>query len=173
MKRFIFFISLILLSTLNLISEEFLVDENIDSTKNKIKIIEIPDSTFQRLSKNSIFFVSSYLLLIGQVSVYYDRILNEKFSVRIGASAGATMGFGYIGPEISGNYISKGSHKLEMGIGIGFYSVFSNGGPYFNLMPVYTIGYRYQPKEYGLFFKAGIGSMFMVPGLSIGLGAAF
>ena len=123
----------------------------------------------QEISKaNNIIYFDVGLILAGNsiavgMGLNYERMLNDNLSIRVGANIGF-FGTYVIGDKISGtgigfpitlNYLTNNKNKFEAGLG---------GGPWINLnqensftfFPAIKLGYRYQPEEKGLMFKAGL-----------------
>jgi hypothetical protein len=127
----------------------------------------------------------SSLLFVSWASVNYERMINEKLSLRGGLGLGYTFipaeggSFGY-GPTFMLNYFPVGEeYRLELGAGVAavysipsqgrnnikpfpFYFPFPGGErddlrftPHWWIGPAVSIGYRYQPKDGGFFFRAG------------------
>lgn len=118
-------------------------------------------------AKNIIYFDVGLILWGNSIAVgmglNYERMLNDNVSIRAGANIGF-FGTYVIGDKISGtcigfpvtlNYLTNNKNKFEAGLG---------GGPWVNLnqenslsfFPAIKLGYRYQPDEKGLMFKAGL-----------------
>ncbi|MCX6165681.1 MAG: hypothetical protein NTU73_12615 [Ignavibacteriae bacterium] len=116
----------------------------------------------------NIIYLDVGLILSGKsidvgVGLNYERMLNDNFSIRAGANIGFFETY-IIGDKIKGtcigfpvtfNYMTKNKNKFETGLG---------GGPWINFdeenslafFPSIKLGYRYQPDENGLMFKAGL-----------------
>lgn len=130
-------------------------------------------------------------------SLNYERFFWPQFSVRAGLSLFGlrenTTGdaLGVFAMPITGQYLlGKGSHHLELGLGLMTGVMWSDLNSYqktetFGLIAATaTIGYRYQPPRRGFFFRVALtplygGSRFeplglpMTPWGSIGAGYAF
>lgn len=122
----------------------------------------------QDISKaNNIIYLDLGLVIGGNVTALgvglnYERLLSDNISLRAGVNIGF-FGTYAIGDAISGtgigfpvtiNYLTSNKNKFEAGLG---------GGPMINLtnntvsfFPAVKLGYRYQPDEDGMMFKAGI-----------------
>lgn len=97
-------------------------------------------------------------------SVNYDRMLNDRLSVRVGV-----MAAGSVGAPIMMNYLlGFGSHHLEVGLGVVFLTsadVASSGlhlhqDDLSTTMATCTFGYRYQSPGGGYVFRAGFTPLF-------------
>ncbi len=112
-----------------------------------------------RLAKNTVFAEVTFLLLVGNVSVNYERQLNEWLSARVGVGAGyvwvVTSGYGGSGVLGMLHYSTpRSEHKFEAGLGASYVST----GPYdpgARVYPSVTLGYRHQPAQGGFVFRAG------------------
>lgn len=127
------------------------------------------NSYSQEITKaNNALYLDLGLILTGNslalgMGLNYERMLNDNFSLRGGVNVGF-FGTYVIGDKISGtnigfpitiNYMTKNKNKFEVGLG---------GGPQINLdgengvqfFPALRLGYRYQPDEGGMMFRAGL-----------------
>lgn len=98
-------------------------------------------------------------------SVNYERMLAPRFSARLGASP-----FGSF--PVMLNYLpGQGNHAAEVGVGVLL------GASDENLLGTGTLGYRYQPREGGMVFRAGwtplIGAAGVATWAGVSLGFAF
>ena len=111
------------------------------------------------LAKNLIFAELATIIVIGNVSVNYERRLNESLSARVGVG----VGYGVIfDSEIGGGgatgmlvfTTSRSASKFEAGLGVSYVSVgFSD--PDNHVFPAITLGYRHQRPQGGFVFRVG------------------
>jgi hypothetical protein len=110
--------------------------------------ISIADTTEKRTAWNNV-----YLEIGGsnvELSLNYEHLFNDNWSVRIGLTPRFRPGALTL---LGGSYlIGSGSHKFEIGASG---SIFTP--PYYDNALLFfsgIIGYRYQPKSGGFFFRA-------------------
>ncbi|MCX6153540.1 MAG: hypothetical protein NT007_05220 [Candidatus Kapabacteria bacterium] len=148
----------------------------------ELKSENLFENSYNNLSKNSIFINITSIIIFDQLGIYYDRIIEENWSIKLGASVSVSMGPAWRGGEILLNYFSSGSNKIEFGLGAGVYIVNPNFGSSTKesgIAPLINTAYRYQPAGSGLFFRTGISSSFfigntiIIPGISLSFGYAF
>jgi hypothetical protein len=93
----------------------------------------------------------------------YERMLSDNVSLRgginfgifgAGRSGDAVAGWG-IGFPVSINYMTNNKNKFEIGGGAGPYLSLSNSNK-IKILPTVRIGYRYQPDEPGMMYRAGL-----------------
>jgi hypothetical protein len=135
-----------------------------------------------------------YFELLGQgllYSINYDHRFGEAVSGRVGYTRWREP-FTYHGYSVTAcpimmNYLTeRGSHHLELGLGVIAVQVRSSGEDFFGEMVVKggrsfifgtgTLGYRYQPLRRGTLFRVGLAPIVgakdgpvVLPYLSIGL----
>ena len=140
-------------------------------------------------AKNIVYAdVASLFIFLGTFSLNYERHLTKNISLRFGVGQGLSI-FEDLDdlPRPSGlimcNYITSGEHKFE--IGLGFTIPFSGNAEYKLLLIPFnenlgrqilsaSLGYRYQKKDGGLFFRAGASCVYLYGvGTHFSLGYAF
>lgn len=117
---------------------------------------------------NIMYLDFTSLLLVGHVSLNYERVLTKNFNLRLGyASAGFFPIFdggfrGVHGPLVMINYVTENfPSKFEAGLGGGFsfitsYDRWDNiATRSYSFLPAIAIGYRYQSRS-GIFLRAGV-----------------
>ncbi len=115
--------------------------------------------------KDNAVFIELVGQTVGFFSINVDYRYNPNFSFRIGFG----LSLGYTIP-ISLNYISHEnlSHHFEFGLGLTYgkfatINIFGGSSePVDALIPTAFIGYRYQPKKGGLFFRVGFTPWFRI-----------
>lgn len=107
------------------------------------------NSVFGELAGNALLY-----------SLNYDRMLSEFFSLRAGTGLVAIFGATFVMANL---LIGTPSHKFEVGAGpiVGYGSVFKADVA---LAVTTTLGYRYVPRDGGIFFKAGLTPLIAVVG---------
>jgi hypothetical protein len=136
------------------------------------------DSLASRGATNIVYGEVATMVFWTWGSVNYERMLNERSSVRIGVGGGyfsvpAERAISGYGATVMYNYFPIGvEHRLELGIGV---AIANTTGPSVDLPPVYasfsdippeltrlwwygpavSIGYRYQPRDGGFLFRVG------------------
>lgn len=87
-------------------------------------------------------------------SMNYERLLNNKFGVRVGVGSAGLMGLTF--PAILNYYIGK-EKKLELGLGLIYTDYFpNNGGKYISngeFLITATIGHKFQSEKRGIVFR--------------------
>ena len=126
--------------------------------------------------RNIVYAEITTVLLLSAVSVNYERVLHQHFSVRGGFGAGYAIGaFGGtagLGPQVMVNFFTRGPNsKFEVGAGA---SVIYQGREDWITTPAFSIGYRLQQTRAGFFLRAGLAwsYRFGIP-LQISLGHSF
>src|SRR5258706_508741 len=112
-----------------------------------------------RVAKNLIFAEVSFFVIMGNVSVNYERRINDWLSGRVGVGAGyAAVFFTEIGGAGATGMLvftsPRTESKFEFGLGvsvvtIGFYDRNAHA------IPAITIGYRHQRQQGGFTFRVG------------------
>lgn len=117
-------------------------------------------------AKNIIYFDFGVILLPGAgaigCGISYERMIDDNFSFRTGVninilasgSGGDAFSSKSIGFPISINYMTKNKNKFEVGLGGGQNWGLDN--KHFMFLPSVRLGYRYQPDENGMMYKAGL-----------------
>ncbi len=120
---------------------------------------------------------SLYAELLGNGLLYscnYERLITESFGVRIGASFFEPENVPIVTFPLMANYlVGSGSSKLELGLGIcvllmpenvslSFMSAVDEKLKGNSVLGTATVGYRYQPADGGLVFRAGVTPFFGV-----------
>ena len=99
------------------------------------------------------------LLVLGNISVNYERRVNDWLHARVGVGAGYVAAF-FSGLGASGGnamliYATPNSdHKFEAGLGVSFVTGFF-GNPGTSVLPALALGYRHEPATGGFFFRGG------------------
>ncbi len=151
--------------------------------------LQIPISSINKIyyhdyyTKNNVYIDAGYLLLIYYYNINYERMLTEYISLRLGYGYAETIG------SLAGGCCNKkgenlnilfnlllfeGNSKVEIGLGvsyIGFNKYYLDYNQIFSNS--FSIGYRYQPKYGGIFFKVGISKFYPGAGLNLSLGYTF
>ena len=109
--------------------------------------------------RNVVYLEVTPLLFIGNVSVNYERRLNDWLSARAGIGAGYVWvifsGLSAAGGTTMLLYSSPHSdYKLEAGLGLSYVTGFG-GNPDTHVLPAASIGYRHEPAQGGFFFRTG------------------
>ena len=94
--------------------------------------------------------------------INYERILGENASIKVGinisvfgaGSGGDAVGGSGIGIPVTLNLMTNGINKFETNIGGGLN--FPQGSKKARFFPALGLGYRHQPEDNGLFYKAGV-----------------
>lgn len=151
--------------------------------------------------KSGLHRSSIYLELLGQGGLYslnYDLKVSPKISLRAGISVWGFKSIDFIFFQMNEfkfrsfpimvNYLpGKRSSRLELGLGIMPTYISTGGGSVFYLIHsdeptketifplVGNIGYRYQPEDGGIMFRAGLTPSLSSggPGLSFGISIGF
>lgn len=139
-------------------------------------------STEPRTAKNSVFMeVGGSAVML---SINYDRILSEHFSLRAGIGGLVVEGDKeLVFPILFNLLMGPASHKLEIGAGITLFFPRGFSDP---VVPIaFAIGYRYAPIHTGLSFRIGatpfvfvtshreLKSVIFVPWAGVSLGIQF
>jgi len=107
-------------------------------------------------AQQALYVELSSFLFWGNISLNYEYLLSNHFSLRAG------LGMGYLldehtrqsgGALTMVNYFTGGEHKFELGLGLSFNTPRDNN---INPTPAVTIGYRYQPASPGTIFRLGL-----------------
>lgn len=140
--------------------------------------IKIENLDKVKFVRNIIHTDFSCIYADGTASVNYERMIFKLLSVRVGYLKGYALdgdnfdrsqgGFVFI------NYLSSQESKFECGLGLGYYKVERriNGD---GVKAGFAIGYRYQPKEFGMMVRIGASFFgeWVGGGLHLSLGTAF
>ncbi len=138
-----------------------------------------------------------YVELLGVGGLYsldFEHRFDEHLSGRIGFTSWSMPGFFVVGAgtlDVMGfpvmmHYLSgSGNHHLDLGMGIVVYDVKLDGREFFFQQAISgqgtatvgagTVGYRYQPRRGGMFFRIGFTPLFTFShvfptgGISLGL----
>lgn len=111
-----------------------------------------------RLAKNTVFAEVSTILIVGNVSLNYERRLNDWLSARVGVGAGYAMLWTAVGSGGGTGMLvfttSRSDSKFEFGMGV---SLVTTGydGPEARAYPAVTLGYRHQRPQGGFVFRVG------------------
>lgn len=138
-------------------------------------VLPAPLRAQQPEPRNIVYAEIATVLLASAVSVNYERVLHQHFSVRGGFGAGyAFFVFGGsvgLGPQVMVNFFTRGPNKFEVGAGA---NVIYRGRDDWVLTPAFSIGYRLQQTRAGFFLRAGLAwsYRFGIP-LQISLGHSF
>jgi hypothetical protein len=123
------------------------------------------------------------LIFYGSTSVNYELITSDNMSFRVGmgtsyasiiiADIEATGGTAMI------NFMSRGPHKLEGGIGVSvmrsnFSFIFDDEETDlgYHIFPAFSVAYRTMPKRRGFFWRVGVAWMYGY-GLPLALGVGY
>lgn len=116
-----------------------------------------------KLQAKSIMYADLFYLGGG---LYYERMINKNYSLKVGFNYGggefgtfdesfAIQGFGL---PIIINFMTKGNHKFEFGLGGGLlYKLEGELKSNIVLVPAFNAGYRYQELIPSLILRAGAG----------------
>lgn len=118
-------------------------------------------------AKNTVYLDVGLILggsdIVVGVGLNYERMLNDNFSIRAGVNI-AYVATHVIGDKVisSGmgfpvtiNYLTNNKNKFEAGLGYGPRINFTYDNT-LEFVPAIKLGYRYQPDDNGLMFKAGL-----------------
>lgn len=112
-----------------------------------------------RLAKNVLFAEVSFLIIVGNASLNYERRLSDQLSARVGVGAGylCCIPGGLGGGGAVGMFIfttTKSASKFEAGLGLSYVTIgFNDATPH--VFPAITLGYRHQRPGGGFVFRAG------------------
>ncbi len=107
-------------------------------------------------AKNIIYAEIAWVIYTGALSVNYERILHQHFSVRVGFGAGYMIGDAGMGPLAMVNFFTRGSdQKFEIGAGATWISR-DFGDQEWQLWPAIALAYRFQQPKSGFFLRAGL-----------------
>jgi len=117
---------------------------------------QAPDDEYPR---NIVYLEVTPLIFLGNVSVNYERRVNEWLHARVGVGAGYVWvffsGLGAAGGNAMLLYATPhNEHKFEGGLGVSFVTGFA-GSPTTNILPAVAIGYRHESANGGFFFRGG------------------
>ena len=172
----------------------------ISETKDSIQIklepgisASLSKNNINRIDSNNLLYDSGYFsknniyldggsFLSYYYNINYERLITENISLRIGYGHGkfyASLGGG--GGKEGDNLnllcnflLFKGNSKLELGIGASYIlNLKYHSVPSEKVYYAFSFGYRYQPKNGGLLFKAGYSLFYPGFGLNISLGYSF
>jgi hypothetical protein len=131
-------------------------------------------------SKNNV-----YVECLGNGLLYsfnYEYMPQDNFSARIGAGYLADTETSVALIPVMGNYLMReSSHRFELGAGATIILI-DGKGEYMKqkasaAIPTLTAGYRYQPREGGMIFRAGFTPLFgkdtFVPSVGLSIGQSF
>ncbi len=136
-----------------------------------------------KIAINTVFFE-----LIGNGGIYsinYDRLMSNSTSVRLGFSYVPSSNgiYSITFPIMLNDLEGQNNSKLELGVGAMFFHVSQWWFPFLDanvssgIFICGTIGYRYQKKEGGSFFRIGFtpyyGYGFFFPCIGISIGKTF
>ncbi len=149
------------------------------------------DDSLLPAARNTVYVEVATMLFVGGVSINYERVLTRQFSLRTGLGTGYYADFGggvtktAVGTLVMLNYLpSERDYKFEAGIGLSLL-YFKDGFPggdllgrvdpgSLSVMPAIAIGYRYQQRDGGFFFRVGITyTYFMLTPLQVSFGYTF
>jgi hypothetical protein len=118
-------------------------------------------------AKNTVYLDVGLILdgktVVVGVGLNYERMLNDNFSIRAGVNVGfvtthilgdAVFSSG-MGFPVTFNYMTNNKNKFEAGLGYGPRINFTYDNA-LEFVPAIKLGYRYQPDDSGLMFKAGL-----------------
>lgn len=130
------------------------------------------DGAIAPLPKNSLYLEVGGSGLI--YSINYDRVIQDRFSVRAGAAVYGDSGF-FV--PVLGNYLlGKGNSRLELGLGIAAFSItfgfFDSEEEVSRILGTASFAYRYQKPGGGIFGKAGFTPLFNGSGVLPWFGAS-
>lgn len=111
------------------------------------------------VANNTLYLDYTGMLLSNHLSLNYERFFTENFGVRAsvgyGFKSGGENAYGVnIVPTLT---LFQGSSKLEIAAGGGAISDNQNQlGVSTKFVSTGSVGYRYQPQQGGMFFRAGL-----------------
>lgn len=124
------------------------------------------------LPKNSLYLEVGGSGLI--YSINYDRVLQDRFSVRAGVAMYGQDG--YFIPVVGNYLLGKGNSRLELGLGVSIMSIefgfFDSEEQVSRIIGTASFAYRYQKAGGGIFGKAGFTPLFGEAGLLPWFGAS-
>jgi len=153
-------------------------------SNNYILCDTVEEST--HYSKNIIYLESAGSVFLDNYnfSFNYERMIAREISIRAGLGIGRFWDKTSLGKSavIMLNFLTTSSHKFELGLGVNYTFILAEEIPdyrtdvvttisYNDFSPCISIGYRYQPKEAGFFFRGGLTLVYNFGGpfqLSIG-----
>ena len=117
---------------------------------------QAPDQDYPR---NIVYAEVTPLIFLGNISINYERRVNDWLHARLGVGAGyawvIVSGIGASGGNAMLIYATPSSdHKFEAGLGLSFVTGFG-GNPDTNILPALALGYRHEPADGGFFFRGG------------------
>lgn len=109
--------------------------------------------------RNILYAEVTPLIFIGNISVNYERRINDWLHARVG------VGTGFAGIVENSTSASGGNamllyatptsaHKFEAGAGLSLVTGFGDNANA-NLLPAFALGYRHESATGGFFFRAG------------------
>jgi hypothetical protein len=149
------------------------------------------DDSLLPVARNTVYLEVATALLVGGVSINYERVLTQHFSIRTGLGTGYYADFGdkvtktAVGNTVMLTYLlGKGDYHFEAGAGASlmYFKDGFTGGDYlagvlpgqWGVMPAIALGYRYQQRDGGFFFRVGITyTYFMVTPVQVSVGHSF
>jgi hypothetical protein len=149
------------------------------------------DDSLLPAARNTVYLEIATMLFVGGASINYERVLTQHLSIRTGLGTGYYADFGdkvtktAVGDMVMLNYlIGGGDYHFEAGAGASlmyFKDGFTGGDLWapvspgqWNVMPAVAIGYRYQQRDGGFFFRVGITyAYFMVTPVQFSFGHTF
>ncbi|MBI5325539.1 MAG: hypothetical protein HZB41_09775 [Ignavibacteriae bacterium] len=146
-----------------------------------LKINKIYD--YDYFAKNIIYIDAASFLAIGYITLNYERMIADHFSLR------TAYGYGYYfeidfggggearymnGFNLMANYlIGVKNSKFELGIGLCMTQVKIYPRILEKFYPTFAIDYRYQPRFGGILFRVGLSEIFATGGINLSLGYTF
>jgi hypothetical protein len=117
---------------------------------------QVPDDDYPR---NIVYAEVTPLILLGNISINYERRVNDWLHARVGVGAGyawvIVSGIGASGGNAMLIYATPNSdHKFEAGLGVSFVTGFG-GNTDTNVLPALVLGYRRESATGGFFFRGG------------------
>jgi hypothetical protein len=149
------------------------------------------DDSLLPAARNTVYLEGATALYVGGASINYERVLTRDYSIRTGLGTGYYADLGdnipktAFGTMVMLNYLTSGSdYHFEAGAGASllYFKDGFSGGDYmarvspgqWSVMPAVAIGYRYQQRNGGFFFRVGITyTYFMVTPIQVSFGHTF
>lgn len=106
---------------------------------------------------NVVYLEGAGILLTGALSLNYERMISTEFSLRLGYGVGWMIEHDPLEcVQFTANYFLGGDHKFEICAGFCVTSADATGAGFNSrVIPACALGYRYQPVDGGLLFRAG------------------
>jgi hypothetical protein len=117
---------------------------------------QVPDQDYPR---NILYLEVTPLLFIGNVSVNYERRVNDWLHARVGVGTGYVF-LVYAAATAAGGTVMllyatpNSDHKFEAGLGVSVVTTLA-GNPGTRVLPALALGYRHESANGGFFFRAG------------------